>query len=75
MTKTMLVSTLLALLCAGTMTATAAPSQNADVPAAQAARVAHQNFAECAPLCRNRRPFFRQDGHNAIPTTFTKRTG
>ena len=42
MTKTILVSTVLALLCAGPTTATAALG----VPAAHASRVAHQNFVD-----------------------------
>jgi hypothetical protein len=46
MTKTILASTVLALLCAGPMTAIAAPSQNADGPAAHVSRVAHQNLAD-----------------------------
>ena len=46
MTKTILVWTILALLCAGPATATAALSQNAGVPAAHASRVAHQNLAD-----------------------------
>jgi hypothetical protein len=46
MTKTIVVSTVLALLCAGSMTEIAAPSQNADGPAAHVSRVAHQNFAD-----------------------------
>jgi len=46
MTKTILVSTVLALLCAEPMTAIAAPSQNADGPAAHVSRVAHQNLAD-----------------------------
>jgi hypothetical protein len=46
MTKTILVSTVLALLCAGPTTATAALSPNAGVPGAQASRAAHQNLAD-----------------------------
>ena len=46
MTKTILVSTVLALLCAGPTTATAALLQNAGVPAAHMSRVAHQNLAD-----------------------------
>lgn len=46
MTKTILVSTVLALLCAGPTTATAALAQYARVPTAHALRVAHRNFAE-----------------------------
>jgi hypothetical protein len=45
MTKTIFTSTVMALLCAGSMTATAAPSENAGVPAAHALRFAHQNLA------------------------------
>jgi hypothetical protein len=45
MTRTILASTVLALLCAGPMTATAA-LQNAGVPAAHASRVAHQNLGD-----------------------------
>ena len=41
MTRTILTSTVLALLCAGPMTASAAPSQGA----ANELRIAHQNFA------------------------------
>lgn len=46
MTKTIVVSAVLALLCASPMIATAAPSQNADVLAAHVSRVAHRNFAD-----------------------------
>ena len=46
MTKTILVSTVLALLYAGPTTATAALSQAAGVPAAHASRVAHRNFGD-----------------------------
>jgi hypothetical protein len=46
MTKTILVSTVLALLCAGPTAASAALLQNAGVPAAHASRVAHQNLAD-----------------------------
>ena len=45
MTRTILASTVLALLCAGPMTATAALSQNAGA-AAHASRVAHQNLGD-----------------------------
>jgi hypothetical protein len=46
MTKTILMSTVLALLCAGPTTATAALSQNTGVPAAHASRVARQSFLD-----------------------------
>jgi len=46
MTKTILVSTVLALLCAGPTTASAALLQKAGVPAAHASRVAHQNLGD-----------------------------
>jgi hypothetical protein len=46
MTKTILMSTVLALLCAGPTTATAALSQNTGVPVAHASRVAHQSFPD-----------------------------
>ena len=45
MTKRILVTTVLAILCAGSTTATAARSENAGVPAAHGLRFAHQNLA------------------------------
>jgi hypothetical protein len=66
MTKTILVPTVLALLCAAPTTASAALLQNAGVPAAHASRVAHPtvfpssrpqpypyNFHETDGLSRN----------------------
>ena len=75
MTKTILVSTVLALLCAGPTTATAALSQNAGVPTAHASRVAHQNFADMRAAVPDTPTVFPSAGHNPIPTTFTKPTG
>ena len=46
MTKIILVSTVLALLCAGLTTAADALSQNAGVPPAHVSRVATQNFPD-----------------------------
>jgi hypothetical protein len=45
MTRTILVSTVLTLLCVGPMAATAALSQTASVSTEHALRIAHQNFA------------------------------
>jgi hypothetical protein len=46
MTKRILVTTVLAILCAGSTTATVARSENAGLPAAHALRFTHhQNFA------------------------------
>jgi hypothetical protein len=46
MTRTILASTVLAILCAGSMTANAAPSQAASVLHANALGIAHRNFAD-----------------------------
>jgi hypothetical protein len=45
MTRTIFASTVLALLYAGSMTASAAPSQGSDVRDANEVRLAHQNLA------------------------------
>ena len=44
MRKAILTSTFLAILCAGSMTATAALSRTTSVSAEHALRIAHQNF-------------------------------
>ena len=75
MTKTILVSTVLALLCAGPTTATAALS-NTLVFLPHTRRV---SLIRILPICalpsRSDRLCSHQHGHNPIPTTFTKRTG
>ena len=70
MTKTILVSTILALLCAGPATATAALSQNAGVPAAHASRVAHQNLADMRAAVLQRPTMFPSARPQPYPYNF-----
>jgi hypothetical protein len=75
MTKTILVSTILALLCAGPATATAALSQNAGVPAAHAWRVAHQNLADMRAAVLQRPPMFPSARPQPYPYNFHETDG
>jgi ABC-type transporter Mla subunit MlaD len=75
MTKTILVSTILALLCAGPATATAALSQNAGVPAAHASRVAHQNLADMRAAVLQRPTMFPSARPQPYPYNFHETDG
>jgi hypothetical protein len=75
MTKTILVSTVLALLCAGPMTATAALSQNAGVPATHAWRVAHQNLADMRAAAPQRPTVFPSARPQPYPYNFHETDG
>jgi hypothetical protein len=70
MTKTILVSTVLALLCAGPTTATAALSQYGGVPAAHASRVAHQNFGDMRAAVPNTPTVFPSSRPQPYPYNF-----
>jgi hypothetical protein len=75
MTRTILASTVLALLCAGPMTATAALSQNAGVPAAHASRVAHQNLADMRAADPQRPTVFPSARPQPYPYNFHETDG
>lgn len=74
MTKTILVSTVLVLLCAGPMTATAALS-HAGVPAAHVSRVAHQNFADMRAAVPQRPTVFPSARPQPYPYNFHETDG
>jgi hypothetical protein len=75
MTKTILVSTVLALLCVGPTTASAALLKALAFPLHTRRLSLIRTLPICAPLSRSGRLCSRQHGHNPILTTFTKRTG
>ena len=75
MTKTILVSTVLALLCAAPTTATAALSQNAGVPVAHGSRVAHQNFPDMRAAVPQRPTAFPSARPQPYPYNFHETDG
>jgi hypothetical protein len=75
MTKTILVSTVLALLCAGPTIATAALSQYAGVPAAHASRVAHRNLADMRAAMPNTSTVFPSSRPQPYPYNFHETDG
>jgi hypothetical protein len=75
MTKTIFVSTVLALLCAGPTTATAALSQSIGVPAAHASRVAHQHLADIRAAVPQRPTVFPSARPQPYPYNFHETDG
>ena len=75
MTKAILVSTVLALLFAGSTTATATLSQNAGVPSAHAWRVAHQNLADMRAAVPETPTVFPSARPQAYPYNFHETDG
>jgi hypothetical protein len=75
MRKATLVSTFLALLCAGPYAVTGAPSRTASVSTGHALRIAHQDFAGMSAPVPEPPTVFPRDGRNSIPTIFTKLMG
>jgi hypothetical protein len=75
MAKTILVSTVLALLCAGPTTASAALSQYAGVPAAHASRVAHRNLTETRAGVLNTPTVFPSSRPQPYPYNFHETDG
>ena len=75
MTKPILVSTVLALLCASPTTAIAALSQDAGVPAAHASRVAHQNFGDMRAAVPTTSTVFRSSRPQPYPYNFHETDG
>jgi hypothetical protein len=75
MTKPILVSTVLALLCASPTTAIAALSQDAGVPAAHASRVVHQNFGDMRAAVPNTSTVFPSSRPQPYPYNFHETDG